>query len=151
MENLHAWCQYKHLSLSTLPRRRRWWWITEEERTNHTPLCIKGWSSPHIQPAYSFSSKKKRKKRKAKQRLHRLRQLRKLKASPVILQNLLHLHSCCSQDHNTLLRVITLPTRQVLTGAQKISRDSSHPRNGLFTLLKSGRRFSSLKAWTESF
>ncbi|KAK3567067.1 hypothetical protein QTP86_009263 [Hemibagrus guttatus] len=46
------------------------------------------------------------------------------------------------------LRDFRLPSKQAVL-ARKIVKDLSHPNNGLFSVLQSGKRFRSLKANTE--
>ncbi|XP_072771147.1 uncharacterized protein [Nerophis lumbriciformis] len=74
--------------------------------------------------------------------------------------------ACSASDWKSLQRVVRTvekiirtplpPIREIaksscLTGAQKISRDSSHPHQGLFSLLDSGKRFCSLCSRTSRF
>ncbi len=113
--------------------------------------------------------------KKARQRLYHLRQLRKFRVSPAILKTFYSgsvLTQCISvwygnsynQDCKALQRVVrlaehisgsALPSLQDIylkccrSRAVKIIKDSNHPGNRLFTLLPSGKRFSSLMAKTE--
>ncbi len=116
--------------------------------------------------------------KKARQRLYHLRQLRKFRVSPSILKTFYAgtiesvLTQCISvwygnsssQDCKALQRVVRLAERisgpalpslqdiyikRCRSRAVKITKDSNHPGNGLFTLLPSGKRFRSLMAKTE--
>ncbi len=116
--------------------------------------------------------------RKARQRLYHLRQLRKFRVSPSILKTFYAgtiesvLTQCISvwygnsssQDCKALQRVVRLAERisgsalpslqdiyikRCRSRAVKITKDSNHPGNCLFTLLPSGKRFRSLMAKTE--
>ncbi len=116
--------------------------------------------------------------KKARQRLYHLRQLRKFRVSPTILKTFYSgtiesvLTQCISvwygnsssQDCKALQRVVrlaehisgsALPSLQdiylkrCISRAVKITKDSNHPGNCLFTLLPSGKRFRSLMAKTE--
>ncbi len=116
--------------------------------------------------------------RKARQRLYHLRQLRKFRVSPSILKTFYAgtiesvLTQCISvwygnsssQDCKALQRVVrlaehisgsALPSLQDIyikrcrSRAVKITKDSNHPGNCLFTPLPSGKRFRSLMAKTE--
>ncbi len=116
--------------------------------------------------------------KKARQRLYRLRQLRKFRVSPTILKTFYSgtiesvLTQCISvwygnsssQDCKALQRVVRLAERisgsalpslqdiylkRCRSRAVKITKDSNHPGNCLFTLLPSGKRFRSLMAKTE--
>ncbi len=116
--------------------------------------------------------------KKARQRLYHLRQLRKFRVSPTILKTFYSgtieslLTQCISvwygnsssQDCKALQRVVrlaerisgsALPSLQDIylkrrrSRAVKITKDSNHPGNRLFTLLPSGKRFRSLMAKTE--
>ncbi len=116
--------------------------------------------------------------RKARQRLYHLRQLRKFRVSPSILKTFYAgtiesvLTQCISvwygnsssQDCKALQRVVRLAERisgsalpslqdiyikRCRSRAVKITKDSNHPGNCLFTPLPSGKRFRSLMAKTE--
>ncbi len=116
--------------------------------------------------------------KKARQRLYHLRQLRKFRVSPAILKTFYSgaiesvLTQCISvwygnsssQDCKALQRVVRLADRisgsalpslqdiylkRCRSRAVKITKDSNHPGNCLFTLLPSGKRFRSLMAKTE--
>ncbi len=116
--------------------------------------------------------------KKARQRLYHLRQLRKFRVSPTILKTFYSgaiesvLTQCISvwfsnatnQDCKALQRVVRLAERisgsalpslqdiylkRCRSRAVKITKDSNHPGNCLFTLLPSGKRFRSLMAKTE--
>ncbi len=115
---------------------------------------------------------------KARQRLYHLRQLRKFRVSPTILKTFYAgtiesvLTQCISvwygnsssQDCKALQRVVhlaerisgsALPSLQDIylkrcrSRAVKITKDSNHPGNCLFTLLPSGKRFRCMMAKTE--
>ncbi|KAK3513816.1 hypothetical protein QTP70_028871 [Hemibagrus guttatus] len=51
--------------------------------------------------------------------------------------------------HTKLPDLHSIYSKQCWTKARKIVKDLSHPSNGLFSLLRSGKRFRSLKANTE--
>uniref|UniRef100_A0A3B3QRE8 Reverse transcriptase domain-containing protein n=1 Tax=Paramormyrops kingsleyae TaxID=1676925 RepID=A0A3B3QRE8_9TELE len=116
--------------------------------------------------------------KRARQRLYYLRQLRKFGVSPVILrtfysgavesiltQNITSWYgNSCIQDRKALQSVIRaaerccrsiLPSLQDIyikrcwSRAVRTLKDSSHPSNGLFQLLQSGRRFRTIRARTE--
>ncbi len=116
--------------------------------------------------------------KKARQRLYHLRQLRKFRVSPSILKTFYAgtiesvLTQCISvwygnsssQDCKALQRVVRLAERisgsalpslqdiyikRCRSRAVKITKDSNHPGNCLFTLLPSGKRFRCLMAKTE--
>ncbi len=116
--------------------------------------------------------------KKARQRLYHLRQLRKFWVSPTILKTFYSgtiesvLTQCISvwygnsssQDCKALQRVVRLAERisgsalpslqdiylkRCRSRAVKITKDSNHPGNCLFTLLPSGKHFRSLMAKTE--
>lgn len=59
-----------------------------------------------------------------------------------------------SAEHNTggaLPHLLDVYTRWCRTKARRILKDSSHPDNGLFSLLRSGRRYRIHKANSERF
>ncbi|KAF7705704.1 gastrula zinc finger protein XlCGF28.1-like, partial [Silurus meridionalis] len=106
------------------------------------------------------------------QRLYHLRRLRDFKLPSQVLKTF---YTCTiesvltgsitswfgnstMQDRRALQRVVRsaestiyteLPNLQDIYSARKIMKDLKHPNNGLFSLLRSGKRFSSLKANTE--
>ncbi|KAL0196889.1 hypothetical protein M9458_005429, partial [Cirrhinus mrigala] len=51
--------------------------------------------------------------------------------------------------HTELPDLHSIYSRRCWTKARKIVKDLSHPNNGLFSLMRSGKRFRSLKANTE--
>ncbi len=113
--------------------------------------------------------------KKARQRLYHLRQLRKFRVSPTILKTFYSgtiesvLTQCIpvwygnssSQDCKAWQRVVRLAERISGSALQdiylkrcrsrevKITKDSNHPGNCLFSLLPSGKRFRCLMAKTE--
>uniref|UniRef100_A0A3P9IJZ8 Reverse transcriptase domain-containing protein n=1 Tax=Oryzias latipes TaxID=8090 RepID=A0A3P9IJZ8_ORYLA len=116
--------------------------------------------------------------KKARQRLYHLRRLRDFRLPSVVLRNFYSctiesiltgnittwFGNSTMQDRRALQRVVRsaeriihteLPDlhsiygRRCWTRARKITKDLSHPDNGLFSLLRSGKRFRSLKANTE--
>ena len=116
--------------------------------------------------------------KKARQRLFFLRRLRKFRLNRRILRNFYTctiesvmtgnitswFGNSTAHDRNRLQRVAraaertiggVLPTlqdiytRRCRSKAKRIIKDSSHPNNSLFALLRSGKRYRSLKANTE--
>ncbi|KAI5618092.1 gastrula zinc finger protein XlCGF28.1-like [Silurus asotus] len=116
--------------------------------------------------------------KKARQRLYHLRRLRDFKLPSQVLKTFYTctiesvltgsitswFGNSTMQDRRALQRVVRsaertihteLPDLQDIystrcrTRARKIVKDLSHPNNGLFSLLRSGKRFRSLKANTE--
>uniref|UniRef100_A0A3Q3GZR9 Alkylated DNA repair protein AlkB homologue 8 N-terminal domain-containing protein n=1 Tax=Labrus bergylta TaxID=56723 RepID=A0A3Q3GZR9_9LABR len=118
--------------------------------------------------------------KKAQQRMHFLRRMKRAHLPPPILTtfyrgtiesiitNCISVWSgaCSASDWKSLQRVVRTaekiiqtplpPIQEIakircLTRAQKISRDTSHPHQGLFSLLDSGKRFRSLRSRTSRF
>jgi len=118
--------------------------------------------------------------KKAQQRLYFLRKLKKAHLSPLILKNFylcviqsiltncitVWYGNCTVSDRKALQRVVKtaqniigakLPSiqdiysKRCLRRARCIIKDTSHPINGLFTLLPSGRRYRSLRCHTSRF
>uniref|UniRef100_A0A3P9JDD6 Reverse transcriptase domain-containing protein n=1 Tax=Oryzias latipes TaxID=8090 RepID=A0A3P9JDD6_ORYLA len=116
--------------------------------------------------------------KKARQRLYHLRRLRDFRLPSVVLRNFYSctiesiltgnittwFGNSTMQDRRALQRVVrsaeriihtelpdlhSIYSRRCWTRARKITKDLSHPDNGLFSLLRSGKRFRSLKANTE--
>ncbi|KAL0165648.1 hypothetical protein M9458_037492 [Cirrhinus mrigala] len=116
--------------------------------------------------------------KKARQRLYHLRRLRDFRLPSKVLRNfysctiesiltgniLTWFGNSTMQDRRALQRVVrsaertihtelpdlhSIYSRRCWTKARKIVKDLSHPNNGLFSLMRSGKRFRSLKANTE--
>ncbi|KAK1789943.1 hypothetical protein P4O66_002213 [Electrophorus voltai] len=116
--------------------------------------------------------------KKARQRLYHLRRLRDFRLPSKVLRNFytctiesiltgnitVWFGNSTKQDRQALQRVVRsaernthteLPDLQTIyykrcqTKARRIVKDPTHPNNRLFSLLRSGRRFRSLKAKTE--
>ncbi|XP_020565489.1 uncharacterized protein LOC110016570 [Oryzias latipes] len=116
--------------------------------------------------------------KKARQRLYHLRRLRDFRLPSVVLRNFYSctiesiltgnittwFGNSTMRDRRALQRVVrsaeriihtelpdlhSIYSRRCWTRARKITKDLSHPDNGLFSLLRSGKRFRSLKANTE--
>ncbi|KAI5629002.1 gastrula zinc finger protein XlCGF28.1-like [Silurus asotus] len=116
--------------------------------------------------------------KKARQRLYHLRRLRDFKLPSQVLKTFYTctiesvltgsitswFGNSTMQDRRALQRVVRSAERTIhtelpdlqdiystrcMTRARKIVKDLSHPNNGLFSLLRSGKRFCSLKANTE--
>ncbi|XP_065326311.1 protein NLRC3-like [Pelmatolapia mariae] len=116
---------------------------------------------------------------KARQRLYHLRRLRDFQLPSKVLRNFYSctiesiltgnistwFGNSTMQDRRALQRVVrstectirselpdlhSIYSSRCWTKARKIMKDLSHPNNGLFSLLRSGKRFRSLKTNTES-
>ncbi|KAK1788770.1 hypothetical protein P4O66_002580 [Electrophorus voltai] len=116
--------------------------------------------------------------KKARQRLYHLRRLRDFRLPSKVLRNFytctvesiltgnitVWFGNSTKQDRQALQRLVhsaerithselpdlqTTYYKQCQTKARKIVKDPTHPNNRLFSLLRSGRRFRSLKAKTE--
>ncbi|KAL0161887.1 hypothetical protein M9458_041283, partial [Cirrhinus mrigala] len=116
--------------------------------------------------------------KKARRRLYHLRRLRDFRLPSKVLRNfysctiesiltgniLTWFGNSTMQDRRALQRVVrsaertihtelpdlhSIYSRRCWTKARKIVKDLSHPNNGLFSLMRSGKRFRSLKANTE--
>ncbi|KAL0150804.1 hypothetical protein M9458_053886 [Cirrhinus mrigala] len=116
--------------------------------------------------------------KKARQRLYHLRRLRDFRLPSKVLRNfysctiesiltgniLTWFGNSTMQDRRALQRVVrsaertihtelpdlhSIYSRRCWTKARKIVKDLSHPNNGLFSLMRSGKRFRSLNANTE--
>ncbi|KAK1792384.1 hypothetical protein P4O66_012329 [Electrophorus voltai] len=117
--------------------------------------------------------------KKARQRLYHLRRLRDFRLPSKVLRNFctctiesilmgnitVWFGNSTKQDRQALQRVVRsaecithmeLPDLQTIyykrcqTKARRIVKDPTHPNNRLFSLLRSGRRFRSLKTKTET-
>ncbi|KAK3513392.1 hypothetical protein QTP70_014217 [Hemibagrus guttatus] len=117
--------------------------------------------------------------KKARQRLYHLRRLRDFRLPSKVLRNFYSctigsiltgnittwFGNSTMQDRRALQRVArsaeriirtklhdlySIYNKRCWTKARKIVKDLSHPNNGLFSLLRSGKRFCSLKANTGS-
>ncbi|KAK3537431.1 hypothetical protein QTP70_009977 [Hemibagrus guttatus] len=111
--------------------------------------------------------------KKSRQHLYQLRRLKDFKLPSNMLKTfytsttesiLMVSNTACfgnstNQDRQALQRVVRsakctirakIPDLETIySKARKIMKDLSHPNNGLFSLLRSGKRFRSLKANTE--
>ncbi|KAI2652501.1 hypothetical protein H4Q32_005735 [Labeo rohita] len=90
--------------------------------------------------------------KKAWQRLYHLRCLRDFRLPSKVLRNFYSwtIESILTGNITTWFGNSTMQDRQALQRvARKIVKDLSHPNNGLFSLLRSGKRFRSLKTNTE--
>ncbi|KAK1802483.1 hypothetical protein P4O66_022154 [Electrophorus voltai] len=132
----------------------------------------------HISQDLSWSRHTSSLAKKARQRLYHLRRLRDFRLPSKVLRNFftctiesiltgnitVWFGNSTKQDRQALQRVVRsaerithseLPDLQTTyykrcqTKARKIVKDPTHPNNRLFSLLRSGRRFRSLKAKTE--
>ncbi|KAK1789901.1 hypothetical protein P4O66_002203 [Electrophorus voltai] len=132
----------------------------------------------HISQDLSWSRHTSSLAKKARQRLYHLRCLRDFRLPSKVLRNFytctiesiltgnitVWFGNSTKQDRQALQRVVRsaerithseLPDLQTTyykrcqTKARKIVKDPTHPNNRLFSLLRSGRRFRSLKAKTE--
>ncbi|KAK1784187.1 hypothetical protein P4O66_003976 [Electrophorus voltai] len=132
----------------------------------------------HISQDLSWSRHTSSLAKKARQRLYHLRRLRDFRLPSKVLRNVytctiesiltgnitVWFGNSTKQDRQALQRVVRsaerithseLPDLQTTyykrcqTKARKIVKDPTHPNNRLFSLLRSGRRFRSLKAKTE--
>uniref|UniRef100_A0A4W4EES8 Reverse transcriptase domain-containing protein n=1 Tax=Electrophorus electricus TaxID=8005 RepID=A0A4W4EES8_ELEEL len=132
----------------------------------------------HISQDLSWSRHSSSLAKKARQRLYHLRRLRDFRLPSKVLQNFytctiesiltgnitVWFGNSTKQDRQALQRVVRsaerithseLPDLQTTyykrcqTKARKIVKDPTHPNNRLFSLLRSGRRFRSLKTKTE--
>ncbi|KAK3535054.1 hypothetical protein QTP70_002584 [Hemibagrus guttatus] len=134
IRNLENWCQRNNLLLNVSKTKELIVdFSTKQERNYQTPLINESpverldlfrYLGVHITQDLSWSCHINTVVKKARQRLYHLRRLREL----------LLLH------HRD---------KRCWTKARKIVKDLSHPNNGLFSLLESGKRFRSLKANTE--
>ena len=100
--------------------------------------------------------------KKGQQRMYFLRQLKKFGISPIILTRFYHrkgfdfLHHCVVLSRIQIIG-ITLPTiesvyhTRCVYKSKKIVRYATHPANHLFELLKSGKRYRSVKSKTTRF
>ena len=145
---------------------------TVERVSSHKYLGV------HITEDLTWSSHTDTLVRKARQRLYHLRQLKRFRVSLRILQSFYSgavesiltgnitawFGNSSAQDRRALQRVVrsaerttgtTLPslqdlyTRRCRTRARRIMKDPHHPNNGLFQLLRSGKRLRSHAAKTE--
>ncbi|KAK1804699.1 hypothetical protein P4O66_003528 [Electrophorus voltai] len=132
----------------------------------------------HISQDLSWSRHTNSLAKKARQRLYHLRRLRDFRLPSKVLRNLytctiesilmgnitVWFGNSTKQDRQALQRVVRsaecithteLPDLQTIyhkwcqTKARRIVKDPTHPNNRLFSLLRSGRRFRSLKTKTE--
>ncbi|KAK1803331.1 hypothetical protein P4O66_004114 [Electrophorus voltai] len=132
----------------------------------------------HISQDLSWSRHTNSLTKKARQRLYHLRRLRDFRLPSKVQRNFytctiesiltgnitVWFGNSTKQDRQALQRVvrsaecithIELPDLQTIyykrcqTKARRIVKDPTHPNNGLFSLLRSGRRFRSLKTKTE--
>ncbi|KAK1798158.1 hypothetical protein P4O66_000652 [Electrophorus voltai] len=132
----------------------------------------------HISQDLSWSRHTNSLAKKARQRLYHLRRLRDFRLPSKVLRNFytctiesiltgnitVWFGNSTKQDRQALQRVVRsaerithteLPDLQTIyykrcqTKARKIVKDPTHPNNRLFSLLRSGRRFRSLKTKTE--
>ncbi|KAK1794570.1 hypothetical protein P4O66_001295 [Electrophorus voltai] len=132
----------------------------------------------HISQDLSWSRHTNSLAKKARQRLYHLRRLRDFRLTSKVLQNFytctiesiltgnitVWFGNSTKQDRQALQRVVCsaerithteLPDLQTIyhkrcqTKARKTVKDPTHPNNRLFSLLRSGRRFRSLKTKTE--
>ncbi|KAK1785739.1 hypothetical protein P4O66_003099 [Electrophorus voltai] len=132
----------------------------------------------HISQDLSWSRHTNSPAKKARQRLYHLRRLRDFRLPSKVLRNFytctiesiltgnitVWFGNSTKQDRQALQRVVRsaeriahmeLPDLQTIyykrcqTKARKIVKDPTHPNNRLFSLLRSGRRFRSLKTQTE--
>ncbi|KAK1785701.1 hypothetical protein P4O66_019042, partial [Electrophorus voltai] len=132
----------------------------------------------HISQDLSWSRHTNSLAKKARQRLYHLRCLRDVRLPSKVLQNFytctmesiltgnitVWFGNSTKQDRQALQRVVRsaerithteLPDLQTIyykrcqTKARRIVKDTTHPNNRLFSLLRSGRRFRSLKTKTE--
>ncbi|KAK1789992.1 hypothetical protein P4O66_002307 [Electrophorus voltai] len=132
----------------------------------------------HISQDLSWSRHTSSLAKKARQRLYHLRRLRDFRLPSKVLRNFytctiesiltgnitVWFGNSTKQDRQALQRVVRsaerithteLPDLQTIyykrcqTKARKIVKDPTHPNNILFSLLRSGRRFRSLKTKTE--
>ncbi|KAK1802666.1 hypothetical protein P4O66_004301 [Electrophorus voltai] len=132
----------------------------------------------HISQDLSWSRHTNSLAKKARQRLYHLRRLRDFRLPSMVLRNFytctiesiltgnitVWFGNSTKQDRQALQRVVRsaerithteLPNLQTIyykrcqTKARKIVKDPTHPNNRLFSLLRSGRRFRSLKTKTE--
>ncbi|KAI5628338.1 gastrula zinc finger protein XlCGF28.1-like [Silurus asotus] len=170
VKNLERWCQENNLLLNVSKTKELIVDSTKQEQS-YQPLNICGlhlsWSC-HINTLV----------KKVRQRLYHLRRLRDFKLPSQVLKTFYTctiesvltgsitswFENSTMQDRRALQRVvrsaertihIELPDLQDIystrcrTRARKIVKDLSHPNNGLFSLLRSGKCFRSLKANTE--
>ncbi|KAK1804700.1 hypothetical protein P4O66_003530 [Electrophorus voltai] len=132
----------------------------------------------HISQDLSWSRHTNSLAKKARQRLHHLRRLRDFRLPSKVLRNLytctiesiltgnitVWFGNSTKQDRQALQRVVRsaerithteLPDLQTIyykryqTKARRIVKDPTHPNNRLFSLLRSGKCFHSLKTKTE--
>ncbi|KAK1806312.1 hypothetical protein P4O66_000024 [Electrophorus voltai] len=132
----------------------------------------------HISQDLSWSRHTNSLAKKARQRLYHLRRLRDFRLPTKVLRNFytctiesiltgnitVWFGNSTKQDRQALQRVVRsaerithteLPDLQTIyykrcqTKARRIVKDPTHPNNRLFSLLRSGRRFCSLKTKTE--
>ncbi|KAK1801512.1 hypothetical protein P4O66_004574 [Electrophorus voltai] len=132
----------------------------------------------HISQDLSWSHHTSSLAKKARQRLYHLRRLRDFRLPSKVLRNFytctiesiltgnitVWFGNSTKQDRQALQRVVrsaerithselpdlqTTYYKQCQTKARKIVKDPTHPNNRLFSLLRSGRRFRSLKAKTQ--
>ncbi|KAK3550880.1 hypothetical protein QTP70_007508 [Hemibagrus guttatus] len=134
--------------------------------------------SAHITQDLSWSCHINTVVKKARQRLYHLRCLRDFRLPSKVLRNFYYctiesilmgnkttwFGNSIMQDRRALQRVVrsaeriihtklpdlhSIYSKRCWTKARKIMKDLSHPNNGLFSLLRSGKHFRSLKANTE--
>ncbi|KAK1792065.1 hypothetical protein P4O66_001844 [Electrophorus voltai] len=132
----------------------------------------------HISQDLSWSCHTKSLAKKARQRLYHLRRLRDFRLPSKVLRNFytctiesiltgnitVWFGNSTKQDRQALQRVVrsaehitrtelrdlqTIYYKRCQTKARRIVKDPTHPNNRLFSLLRSGKRFRSLKTKTE--
>ncbi|KAI5606542.1 gastrula zinc finger protein XlCGF28.1-like [Silurus asotus] len=158
-KNLERWCQENNLLLNVSKTKELIMDLSTKQGRSYQPLNINGtpvervdsfrYLGVKITQGLSWSCQTNTLVKKAWQRLYHLRRLMDSKLPSQMLKTF---YNCTIES--VLTGSITSWSReqhhvgQCRTKARKIVKDLSHPNNGLFTLLHSGKRFRSLKANT---
>ncbi|KAI5613412.1 gastrula zinc finger protein XlCGF28.1-like [Silurus asotus] len=170
VKNPERWCQENNLLLNVSKTKELIVDFSTKQERLYQPLNISGTPVERVDSFryLGVHITQDTLVKKARQRLYYLRRLRDFKLSSQVLKTFytctIESGNSTMQDrralqrvvgsaertiHNELLNLQDIYSMRCRARARKIMKDLSHPNNGLFSLLRSGKCFRSLKANTE--
>ncbi|KAK1788116.1 hypothetical protein P4O66_016575, partial [Electrophorus voltai] len=149
-KHLENWCQGNNLLLNVNKTKELIGYCTKKQERHYQPLRMNGttvekvdsfrYLRVHISHDLSWSHHTNCLAKKSHQRLYHLRCLRDFR-----LPSKRMVRSAERITHTELPDLQTIYYNQCQSKARRIVKDPTHPNNRLFSLLRSGKRFRSLK------